>query len=182
MKIIKFSFLNIFAVMHQIEGSYSLNDEQPLPVCALSGHFFAQVFVFFNWAPSYLSFALRFFNLFGKTLSHTCFRFESVHTHFSFRRGSLSTHTLGLSGLHSVFFLPVSLDVRLWTPAQHLCGFRFEGQHDRMSQEPFQLQRSCLWCPERPLTYLFLAIYLFIGYLLLALSNRNKIHLPCWNL
>lgn len=59
---------------------------------------------FFNWAPSYLSFALRFFNLFGKTLSHTCFRFESVHTHFSFRRGSLSTHTLGLSGLHSVFF------------------------------------------------------------------------------
>lgn len=99
MKIIKFSFLNIFAVMHQIEGSYSLNDEQPLPVCS-----FAQVFVFFNWAPSYLSFALRFFNLFGKTLSHTCFRFESVHTHFSFRRGSLSTHTLGLSGLHSVFF------------------------------------------------------------------------------
>lgn len=174
MKIIKFSFsTSLLSCIKWKDHTVLLMNN--LFLFVPSGHFFDQVF--FNWAPSNLSFALRFFNLFGKTLSHVfsflssqkkCFRFESVHTLFE---------RIPLASVVCVLLaVPVSLDVCLWTPAQHLCGFRFHGQHDRMSQEPFQLQRSCLWCPKCPLTNLF------IGYLLLAMSNRNKIRLPCWNL
>lgn len=108
MKIIKFSFsTSLLSCIKWKDHTVLLMNN--LFLFVPSGHFFDQVF--FNWAPSNLSFALRFFNLFGKTLSHVfsflssqkkCFRFESVHTHFFCRCGSLWTHTLGLSGLRSV--------------------------------------------------------------------------------